>query len=353
MGDHPMTIHALAALLGTGRPWALLPETMALLSAAARGGITITDARERGSRRAELRTSPPAENTVAVLGVRGLITPRGSIIDALCGTSGGLEAFRAHLAEAVASAEVGSILLDIDSPGGQADLVAEAAADIRAARSAKPVVAVANTMAASAAYWLASQADEVVVTPSGLVGSVGAYVVHQDWSGFDAQLGVTVTLIRSGRYKAEGNGHQPLSDEARAHLQELVDDTYDLFLADVATGRGVSAQSVRDGYGEGRILTPERAVRAGLADRVDTIEATIARLGRGRESELPGGATARVSLTSPTPPGVGADDRQESAPAPGLVVPPQTEPPEGDEPDPEGLAALHAARRRHADLIFG
>lgn len=121
-----------------------------------------------------------------------------------------------------------------------------------------------------------------MASPSSLVGSIGVYAVHEDWSEAMAQAGVQPTLIKAGKYKAEGIDFQPLSDDARAHIQESVDDSYDMFVTAVSKGRGVPPATVRSGYGEGRVLTAKRAKAEGLVDRIDTIEGAFARAPKSR-----------------------------------------------------------------------
>jgi signal peptide peptidase SppA len=208
-----------------------------------------------------------------------VLTPRGSLLSFLFGGSpGGVNGFRAELAEALADDEVSAILIDVDSPGGVVSTIPETAAEIRAARGAKPIVAVANTMCASAALWLAAQADELIITPSGVAGSVGALMVHEDWSRANEAAGIELTYVAAGRFKAEGNPDEPLGDEARAEWQTWVDDVYAVFVADLAAGRGVSAAHVGERFGEGRVLRPTAAVAAKMCDRVATIDDTVAAL---------------------------------------------------------------------------
>lgn len=238
-----------------------------------------------------------AKGATAIISLRGMITPFGSGLLALLGLGGGgLEAFRCALRKALTDEEVGSIVLNIDSPGGLVDLVPETAAEIREARGTKPIVAVANTMAASAAYYLASQADEVVVTPSGMVGSIGVLIRHDDLSGRMEQMGVKTTLIYAGKYKVEGNPFEPLSKEAKAALQGDVDELYGMFVADVAAGRNVDEQAVRDGFGQGRVILAQEAVKMGLADKVATLEETIAELGGRIDNDGPVLKSARSGL---------------------------------------------------------
>lgn len=240
-------------------------------------------------RAGEPAAQPPAEaissdrirstGGVALIPLRGLITPRATFLSMIFGGGGGaLDVFRSRLRVALDSDEVSSILIDVDSPGGLSDLVLETAAEVRAARDQKPVTAVANTMAASAAYWIASQASELVVTPSGDVGSVGVIAMHEDWSAFNQSIGVDPTYVYAGRYKAEFNPDEALSDEARGHLQERVDHCYGQFVGDVAKGRGVTPKAVRETFGEGRMVVADQAVKLGMADRLGTFEDTISRL---------------------------------------------------------------------------
>ena len=210
----------------------------------------------------------------------GTIVQRADLFTEMSGGTS-TERLSATFAQAVADPSVGSILLRIDSPGGGVYGVAEMADQIFKARGKKPIVAVADSMAASAAYWIASAADEIVVTPGGEVGSIGVFAAHEDISRHLDAEGVGVTLISAGKYKVEGSPFEPLGEEARAALQSRVNDYYSLFVRAVAKGRGVSVDDVRGGFGEGRVVGAQQAVKLGMADRVDTYDATVARLARG------------------------------------------------------------------------
>ena len=151
----------------------------------------------------------------------------------------------------------------------------------------------ANTLAASAAYWLASAADEMVVTPSGSVGSIGIVAMHEDVSKALEAEGVKVSIVSAGKYKTEGNPYQPLSVEGRAYLQSQVDQFGGMFVDGVARGRKVSSSQVRNGFGEGRMVLAAGAVRAGMADRVATFDETLARFG-ARQGPLPAARTVSM-----------------------------------------------------------
>lgn len=259
-------------------PWAILPEKLeAICDVLARRAAGERLGPEEIAAVAGPRAGGSHQvGTVAVLPLYGTIAHRA---DMLTESSGGTstQRFGQLLRQALADNQVGAVVIDVDSPGGAVDGVPELAAEILRARTVKPVVAVANTLAASAGYWLASAASELFVSPSGEVGSIGVWAAHQDLSAFYEREGVKTTLIRAGRFKAETNPYEPLSDEARAYLQTRVDEFYEMFVGAVASQRGVSREQVRDGFGEGRVVGAQKAVSAHMADRVGTLDDAIDR----------------------------------------------------------------------------
>lgn len=264
-----------------GRCWAILPDVLYALEAARDTPIVVSDELQAalGARSAP---KEDAGGQVVTIPLKGMITPDGTFIEKLFGIPGGLEVFRKRLNSAAGNEDVKSIVLDVDSPGGLVDQVPETAAVIRAAAERKPIVAVANPLAASAAYWLASNATQFVGSTSSETGAIGVYQMHQDISGAQAKAGIKPTLISAGKYKTEGNPFEPITDEARAAAQESVDDFYRLFVADVAQGRGVSERRVRNGFGEGRVLTAQRAKDAGMIDAVATLDTVVGGLAQGK-----------------------------------------------------------------------
>src|SRR5690606_24272723 len=102
--------------------------------------------------------------------------------------------------------------LDISSPGGEAAGMSGVAELIRAVRQTKPVLAFVNDVAASAAYGIASATDEIVVSPTSILGSIGVVMIHADRSGELAAQGIRPTLIFAGSHKVDGNPFEPLSD---------------------------------------------------------------------------------------------------------------------------------------------
>ena len=286
--------------------WAIVPnrldDIVEVLAFQAQGGkLSAEEMREYvGLAAAGPSLASVAPGGVGVVGLRGIINHRMEQVDNISGPGGtSVEGFRERFRHALASDQVGSILLDVDSPGGNVDGVEELAAEVFASRGEKPIVAVANTMAGSAAYYIASQADELVVTPSGQVGSIGVFAAHEDISEALAEEGRKITLISAGRFKVEGNPFEPLTEEAMASIQQSVDGHYDAFVDAVARGRGVKASAVRNGFGEGRVVAAKDAVAEGMADRVETLEQTAQRLPPELMNSSVGGAGRYSQSRSP------------------------------------------------------
>ncbi len=249
-------------------------------------------------------------STIAVLPLTGTISHRMGMFSE---ASGGIstERFTQWLRAAAADPSVKAIVIDADSPGGTVDGVPELADEIARTNKTKPVVGVANSMAASAAYWLLSQCSELVVTPSGSVGSVGVFSSHEDMSKMYESCGVKVSLISAGKFKTEGNPYEPLTDDARQALQGQVDDYYDLFTKAVARGRDTDQKSVKAGFGEGRMVMAQQAVKEGMADRVATLDQTLAKLGAKPGSQR---SMASAAVMADPQDGDGPDDDDENEP---------------------------------------
>jgi len=270
--------YVLQAFMET--PWAILPRQLIILQEIVIRHVSgekleaeEIQARIHGAAR------PPARQvqSVAVLPLFGTIFPRANLMTDMSGATSA-ERFGAQFSELVNDPNVNGIILDVNSPGGQVGGIAELSTQIFDARGQKPVIAVVNHMMASAAYWIGTAADEVVVSPSSEVGSIGVFAVHQDMSAALEKAGVKVSLISKGKFKVEGNPYQPLTEEARSAIDARVGDYYDAFVNSVARNRGVKPADVRNGFGEGRVVGAQQALELGMADRVGTLQETIDRL---------------------------------------------------------------------------
>ena len=221
------------------------------------------------------RAPGPPSGKVAVIPIHGTLVRRTSGIEAESGLTS-YTGIAAQLDAALASPEIAAILLDIDSPGGESGGVFDLVDRIRAASEVKPVWAVANDMAFSAAYALASAATRVFVARTGGVGSIGVIAMHVDQSVKDAQDGVRYTAVFAGERKNDLNPHEPISNEAHAVLKAEVDRIYDLFVETVARHRGLDADAVR-ATEAGLFFGPD-AVATGLADAVGSLDDALTQL---------------------------------------------------------------------------
>lgn len=228
-----------------------------------------------GQRTALQNGAQAQSQSIVILPICGTICPRMHQIE---DGSGGISCERVGrwLDQCNADSKVGGIVLDIDSPGGSSFGVSELAAKIRNVAASKPVLAVANHEACSAAYWLASAASEVGVTPSGIVGSVGVYMIHQCFARALQEEGIDTTMIQAGEFKLVGNPFAPLDKAAESRLQAWVNDTYERFVTNVATYRSKSRQHVEDQFGKGWILNSQAALQQGMVDRVGSFEDLVA-----------------------------------------------------------------------------
>lgn len=221
------------------------------------------------------------EGAVAVVPLRGIISPRASAVQN-SSTGGGAtaESFAASIDQMADDDGVKAIIVDADTPGGNVMGVDEASAAVAAVRGRKPIVVQVTGNLASAGYWIGASADEIVVSPSSAVGAIGVRTAYDDVTEALAKAGVTRQIIAAGKFKGEGL-LGPLSDETRAYMQGRIDDYYGMFVDRVAAGRGVTAAAVRDGFGQGRMLGAQGAIREKMADRVATMKETLARFGAG------------------------------------------------------------------------
>jgi signal peptide peptidase SppA len=268
-----------------GSTWAIMPsklEAIVDFLAVQSEGVKFTaeeiDQRlavERGKRLAKV------SGKVAVLPLYGVIGQKANMMTEFSGGTS-TEIFGKAFDDAMSNSEIKAIVFDVDSPGGTVYGVPELADKILKARGTKQIIAVANSLSASAAYWISAAADQIVATPSGEVGSVGVYSMHVDWSGYNEREGVKPTYISAGKYKTEFHPDAPLNEEAISELQRSVNETYDMFIDALAKSRGTTANRVRGNYGEGRVFSAKRAVEAGLADRIGTLERVLEELGAGR-----------------------------------------------------------------------
>lgn len=241
---------------------------------------------------------------IAILTIRGPTFKYANLFTQVSGaTSYGI--LRRDLQVALDDSSVHSILLNIDSPGGQANGVSELAQAIRDADSRKPVFAYVGGQGASAAYWLASAAREIVIDKTADVGSIGVRIAVTDTRDRDARSGVkSIEFVSS---QSPGKRADLDSDEWRASMQRRADELAAVFIESVAEFRGVSPEHVTQNYGAGGTLIGESAVVAGMADRIGSFEGVVASILRDRKPHQVN-LQRNISMTDTNPAATSAAD---------------------------------------------
>jgi signal peptide peptidase SppA len=262
--------------------WAIRPEGLqALLMRLASGApIGLPKPQTKGS----------AGNKVAIIPVQGVLTRD----EAWAGTTYGSISDAAE--KAASDPSVKRIVLDVDSPGGEVTGLPETAAILSQAAKVKPVHAIVDGYAASAAYWLTSQASYITMAPSAEVGSVGVRMMHVDISEALEDAGIKVTELSSGKFKTEWSPYTPPTKAATADMQAKLTTAHNDFIRAVRDGRGMRTTPgiTKDRYGEGRMFTAKEALGHGLADAVQSSREFYKAL--TAPETTPGTARARLEL---------------------------------------------------------
>lgn len=266
-------------------PWAIRPETLQVMLSVyemhARGESV--DIEKLKAATGNAFSNDPSDDYavidgVAVIDVVGVMGKRFDLFTQICGGTS-TQRLQTQLAEAVNDPAVHSIVLNVDSPGGEVDGTQALATDVFNARAEKPVVALIDGTGASGAYWAASAAGEVYLAgDTTVVGSIGVVMAHTDVSKSQDMRGVRTTEITAGKYKRIASNYAPLSPEGRQTLQEVVDHIYSVFVGDVARNRGTDAETVIKDMADGRVFLGQQAIDAGLADGFSTLAELISDL---------------------------------------------------------------------------
>jgi len=322
---------------------------------------------------AQLAQIPPPERVIrtdlqvpniAVISILGTLVRRTGAMDAASGLTS-YASISAQINAAINDPSVDAVLLDIDSPGGEAGGAFDLADEIVSARSTKPIWAVANDDAFSAAYAIACSAERIYLTRTGGVGSIGVIALHVDQTQRDALDGYRYTAIYAGDRKNDLSPHLPLSNEASTALQTEVDRLYEMFVSTVATNRGLDAQAVRDT--QAGLFYAGDAIEAGFADAIGTADdalralamevqqrkSAIARsFGSGREMEvsLPDPVLSKEKLMSQTSPPASTASTEAVATTSTVVVPEDVNPQEPHQ-ETESPAGADAPKGEATEVV--
>ena len=167
-----------------------------------------------------------------------------------------------------------AIVLRIDSPGGGAAPSQEIYREIQKAIKIKKVIASMGSVAASGGYYIASAANGIMSSPGTITGSIGVIMGYTNIEDLFKKIGLSTVVIKSGEFKDIGSPAREMTKKEEKLLQEFVKNIHDQFIEDVAEGRGLSIEKVKE-IADGRILTGEQAKESGLVDRLGNIQDAI------------------------------------------------------------------------------
>ncbi len=262
------THRASAFDLVASQPWAIQPdmlETIALIARRENDSIDTVEARL--GRPLQNARKVSQRDGIAIVPITGPVFRYANMFTEISGATS-LEVLARDFTAAVDDPAITSIVLNIDSPGGQANGIAEFAALVRAA--SKPVTAYVDGMAASAAYWIAAAADRIVMGKTAMAGSIGAVL------SLDAKKTPgTIEIVSS---QSPNKRPDVATDAGRAQIQRLVDSLAQVFVDDVAAYRGVDPDTVLAQFGQGEVFIAADAMARGMADEISTLETLIAGL---------------------------------------------------------------------------
>lgn len=246
------------------KPLAIEPAALRMLQAAI---LAWEQAPEmRGAYGRYSRNVIQIRSEIAVIPVLNLLTYRSEGYWSYMYGDTTYQEIRDHFRQALADQSVSAIVLDIASPGGTVEGCFDLVDEIYAARSVKPIYALINESAYSAAYAIASAASKVFIPRTGMTGSIGILMEHVDRSKMESEIGLRFTEIYAGDRKIDGSDHAPLTDKARSTYQGFADQDYALFCETIARNRGLAVADVR--AQQAAIYKGKEAVSAGLADSV-------------------------------------------------------------------------------------
>lgn len=245
------------------------------------------------------REAPPKSSLLSIVGdvgvvqIKGPISGQASMFDSMFGMTS-YPAIRSALVEAATSPDVKSILLDINSPGGQVTGVADTAGLIKQVDTIKPVLAHTSGDMNSAAYWLGSQARSISASQTSQVGSIGTIYTHVEESKALEKDGITVTVLREGDYKALASPYEPLTDKARNDIQGRMKESTDVFVKAVADGRGKTVPVVDATMGQGRVFVGQTAKDVGLVDHIQSFDQAVASASRLGATDTKGSRATNI-----------------------------------------------------------
>lgn len=269
----------------TAEPWAIDPSWLPLLSALAQRNMSAPEvlaAQEWQKRDFDMMAGPGAQRLpgaqrsyvidgVAVIPVTGPIFPRANMMTEQSGATSITMLMNDYRA-AMGNSEVGAIMLMVDSPGGAVSGINSFADAVAAGAKIKPTIAHVSGTAASAAYWIASAAGEITMERTGIVGSIGVVAAVPKQVAPDSDGYVDIEIVSSN---APNKRPDPATEDGAGEIRSTLDAIESAFIADVAKGRKTTSDNVIANFGGGGVKVGNAAIKAGMADKVQSQDTTL------------------------------------------------------------------------------
>jgi len=252
--------------------WAILPSYFEVMQEAFEAWKTNAGIDFKNTPEGE--TTNITTNNIAILSFSGTFHKKLTGLNALSGGISG-ETLIKQLEASAADPAIKGIVLALDTPGGTVDGVSSVVEAIISAKKHKPIITYADGLLASAGVWIGSTANAIVCDSMAQVGSIGTIMIHQEQAKAEETDGITSTVMVAGKYKGDGNRHEPLSDQAKTNFQQSLDYYYSMFVDHVASSRGVTIADCLSTMAEGRIFIGQQAKDAGLVDKIGNLETAI------------------------------------------------------------------------------
>lgn len=276
------------------QPWAITEEMLDLINQVLYeryfGTIDIDSIETKTGKKLDNNFMPVIRKNIAVIPIHGVIAKRMNLFHEI---SGGVstELIKKEIQSALNNPDIDAIVLDIDSPGGTVDGTKELSDFIYESKEKKPILAHANGLMASAAYWIGSAANKITAYDTAQIGSIGVLAAHYDFSKRDEMQGIKRTYLYSGKYKAIGNDAEPLSKDAKDYFQKQLDDIYTIFVDSIARNRDAEVNKVLSDMAEGKMFLAGEAKNIGMIDHIMNLDDTIelaAKMADGEDIEEEG-----------------------------------------------------------------
>jgi len=254
----------------SNQPWMMMPERLETMAQIARREYDVEALATKIAKPLENTRTVETRGSIAIIPVVGGIYRYANMFTEICGDTS-TQVLAEDLTAAVENPAISHIVLNIDSPGGQAAGISELSQLIVEAKKIKPVIGYVDDLAASAGYWIASACDHIAASKTAMVGSIGAVYAFSLYDDGSEKIEIVSSVSPKKRPDVK-------TEEGRSQIQAWADRLGEIFVEDVAENRGVTVEEVLNNFGQGDLLIGHDALSARMVDEITTFEALLLEL---------------------------------------------------------------------------